>query len=341
MSTRPRRSTTGTQSYVHLLKHASDFDSSSSNSDGSAGSDAEAGPSAAVKGKGKASPQSSSKAGANGKGKAKKKKKRAASDSSSEGSVFELEEDDKKQASSDDEELEPTDDDDGPAPSADDDDGSDGLVSVASEDGGSARGARGRGKQQARIRLGPSKRVGGPVRQHEAGIIAAGESMAFKGPSRKPRARPLPRETLGWGSKALQQLFEMGPTYEPPSRWLDIADNDNRLLSQTPTVIGPPSEYKVRARLSLAWTHLPFGPEKSVLQDLGWWKDKWDDDGENDPGIQESWGGWYPTVQPIVGDRLTDECASSSSAACKPRADVYLSPATSSHRTSRHWSTPP
>ncbi|KAK4694038.1 hypothetical protein P7C70_g8815, partial [Phenoliferia sp. Uapishka_3] len=310
-STRPRRSTAGRQSYVHLLKAVSDFDSSSSDSssnEGSADADSNAGgPSS------KASPSKSSKASptkAKGKAKEKPKKKKKAkkakdSDDSSDGSVFELDEEEKKQASSDDEELEPTDDeaDEGAAPSGRGGGGGGGVTDDSDSDAysggrGGGGGKGGGSKQRAGGRGTPNL----AVRKLEHQIISAGANTVLKGPSKKPRARVLPTETMGWGAKALAHLFDLGPTYEPPSRYLKIEEGVS--LGESMVVMGPATDYNLRAKLSLAWTHLPFGPEGSLCQDLGWWKGKWRD-GQED--VKERWGGWYDGVEGAIGEIVEND----------------------------------
>lgn len=105
-----------------------------------------------------------------------------------------------------------------------------------------------------------------------------------------PKGAPPPASTRA-KPPAVEHFVGYGPHYEPPSRWLASGTDS---ASTAHIVTGPAVTPDVRSRFSSAWSKLPFGPERSVLQDVGWWKGKWDDDeGE----MRRRWGGWYPEVQ--------------------------------------------
>ncbi|ORY81743.1 WD40-repeat-containing domain protein [Leucosporidium creatinivorum] len=59
----------------------------------------------------------------------------------------------------------------------------------------------------------------------------------------------------------------------------------------------------MRMRGLEGWALTPFGPERALLQDLGWWKGKWSE-GE---GMNSRWGGWFEDVQTDVGEKVDEE----------------------------------
>lgn len=299
-SGRPRRSTNSV-SYVHLLKPASDLDSSSSRSSGeeddaaaaaASGSDAPAKGAGKGKGKGREKGKDKSKPKVKSKGKGKK---RASSNDDSDGSVFELPSASASAASASDNELVDTDPDASGGGSGEDDEFSDGLASD-----GTATSSRPRLRDRRRT----TKQRGPTSKLNDLRLMSSGGGATRRGPSSKPHAPGNPTgEEPYWGSASRQHLLGLGPRYEPPVRWCERSEGP---LGSTEVETQRKPSPDVRARLSLAWSYMPFGPEKSLLQDLGWWKGKWDEgDGEDDEGgMRGSWGGWYDGVQARVGKRL-------------------------------------
>lgn len=117
-----------------------------------------------------------------------------------------------------------------------------------------------------------------------------------------------------------EQLVVFGPHYEPPSRWLASGTSST---TTAPIVSGPAVTPDVRARFTEAWANLPFGPERSVLQDVGWWKGKWEDE-----GMTRRWGGWYPEVQLELAelDLVSERYATRNLGLGRRRELTFLSP---------------
>lgn len=51
------------------------------------------------------------------------------------------------------------------------------------------------------------------------------------------------------------------------------------------------------------WCEFPFGPDRLRVQDIGWWKGKWN---EEESTVNEKWGGWYSELKPATVVRIKE-----------------------------------
>lgn len=115
-------------------------------------------------------------------------------------------------------------------------------------------------------------------------------------PSRlKPASRRLPPPRHLPPSLIELTLATIGPQYEPPIR---------KLVANAKSVVEGEVEQRdveaddgMRMRGLEGWSLTPFGPERELLQDLGWWKGKWGEE-----GMRSKWGGWYEDVRSEIGE---------------------------------------
>jgi hypothetical protein len=81
------------------------------------------------------------------------------------------------------------------------------------------------------------------------------------------------------------------PSFEPPARGLGA---EGESMGEASFVGGEPASESVRAGVSEMWITFPWGPERSLVQDMGWSKGKWDVKGKV---MRARWGGWYPETK--------------------------------------------
>ena len=65
-------------------------------------------------------------------------------------------------------------------------------------------------------------------------------------------------------------------------------------MGEASFVGGEPASESVRAGVSEMWITFPWGPERSLVQDMGWSKGKWAVKGKV---MRARWGGWYPEIK--------------------------------------------
>lgn len=95
------------------------------------------------------------------------------------------------------------------------------------------------------------------------------------------------------------QFSTLGPHFEPPLRRL--ADDGSTIATGT-VESGTAMDDGARSQFHDTWTVVPFGPEKDLLQDLGWWKGKWEAE-----GTAAKWGGWYPEIRAPQAEQVGAE----------------------------------
>lgn len=170
----------------------------------------------------------------------------------------------------------------------------DGISIVGSNDGSESdddrRGGRRRGvdggtsrlqeRKQARIRVvGPGSKSNKPGSQ--------------SGPVRcmPPMFQPRTGVSVPFAAVGIQ--------FEPPVRRLNTQSNKGKQDFDS-IVYGSALDDLDRSEFLEAWAVTPFGPERPLLHDVGWFKGKWsiegeeEEDGKTPTGkIRARWGGWY------------------------------------------------
>lgn len=93
------------------------------------------------------------------------------------------------------------------------------------------------------------------------------------------------------------------PQYEPPVR--KLVKGAKSVLRGKVEQRDKEADDGMRMRCLEAWSTNAFGgPEKSLLQDMGWWKGKW----VEGRGLAGRWGGWYDEVETAeLGPALDEE----------------------------------
>lgn len=117
----------------------------------------------------------------------------------------------------------------------------------------------------------------------------------------KPQARRVPPPDSHPPTLIDHPFATVGPQYEPPVR--KLSKNARSVVEGEVEQRNEEADDGLRMRLLEAWAVTPFGPEKGLLQDMGWWKGKWD----AKKGQRSRWGGWYEEVKAEMGVRLNEE----------------------------------
>ncbi|KAI5481920.1 transcription factor TFIIIC complex subunit Tfc6 [Pseudohyphozyma bogoriensis] len=344
MAPRPRRSTTATTSYAHLLTPLSPSPGASSASgSGSSASEDEGGPQSS------ASTSRAQRRGnaATAKGKGKTKAAAQDSDDESDGSVFDPDEDKPKKSSkggddgdgdhggsseSGSEALPSSDDDD----SIDPDDELDSDDILGSDEGSeSDTNLRRKGKGKAKLKRPPAAKLAGastrpslrgltqPIDTTERNRTTAGGMAQIKR-TRIPAIAAF-RPDIVASTKPVPELVAdpmvgeynrvMGPAWEPPVRVLGKEGNvEARKSGVSGQGKAGPGVTEWREAMSFKWGHCPWGIGSEVVQDVGWWKGKWDLKGGK---VKERWGGSYEEVW--EREREVQRSSTSDIAAALPR----------------------